>query len=91
MICKYSDDESDLHPNIDKDSWFRMKHRHRLEREEKEDEEIRIMKRDSAVDQRRLNVVKARMNGIGELCVIMHLLFVSHMNLFLYLHLHRCR
>lgn len=25
-----SDDESDLHPNIDKDSWFRMKHRHRL-------------------------------------------------------------
>jgi hypothetical protein len=25
-----SDDESDLHPNIDKDSWFRMKHRTRL-------------------------------------------------------------
>lgn len=61
-----SDDESDLHPNIDKDSWFRMKHRHRLEREEREDEEIRLMKRDSAVDQRRLNVVKARMNGIGK-------------------------
>ena len=32
-----SDDESDLHPNIDKESWFRMKHRARLEREEKED------------------------------------------------------
>ena len=31
-----SDDESDLHPNIDKDSWFRMKHRSRLEREERE-------------------------------------------------------
>ena len=31
-----SDDESDLHPNIDKDSWFRMKHRTRLEREAKE-------------------------------------------------------
>jgi hypothetical protein len=61
-----SDDESDLHPNIDKDSWFRMKHRHRLEREEREDEEIRVMRRDSAVDQRRLNVVKARMNGVGE-------------------------
>lgn len=27
-----SDDEGDLHPNIDKDSWFRMKHRTRLER-----------------------------------------------------------
>ena len=38
-----------------------------VEREEKEDEEIRIMKRDSAEDQRRLNVVKARMNGIGGL------------------------
>ena len=24
-----SDDESDLHPNIDKESWFRMKHRAR--------------------------------------------------------------
>ena len=31
-----SDDESDLHPNIDKESWFRMKHRSRLEREERE-------------------------------------------------------
>lgn len=25
-----SDDESDLHPNIEKESWFRMKHRSRL-------------------------------------------------------------
>merc|ERR1712226_63729 len=29
-----SDDEDDLHPNIDKDSWFRMKHRNRVEKEE---------------------------------------------------------
>lgn len=29
-----SDDEDDLHPNIDKDSWVRMKHRDRVEREE---------------------------------------------------------
>lgn len=34
-----SDDESDCHPNIDKQSWFRMKHRARVEREEKEDVE----------------------------------------------------
>mmetsp|Transcript_42148 Transcript_42148/g.106073 ORF Transcript_42148/g.106073 Transcript_42148/m.106073 type:complete len:350 (+) Transcript_42148:90-1139(+) len=29
-----SDDEDDLHPNIDKDSWFRLKHRNRVEKEE---------------------------------------------------------
>ena len=29
-----SDDESDCHPNIEKESWFRMKHRSRVEREE---------------------------------------------------------
>ena len=34
-----SDDESDCHPNIDKQSWFRMKHRARVEREEKEEVE----------------------------------------------------
>eukprot|EP00971_Amphidinium_carterae_P240754 4779525-Amphidinium_carterae.1 len=28
-----SDDEDDLHPNIDKESWFRMKHRDRVDRE----------------------------------------------------------
>ena len=37
-----SDDESDLHPNIDKDSWFRMKHRTRIEREAKEVRNIYI-------------------------------------------------
>jgi cell division cycle protein 37 len=31
-----SDDESDCHPNIDKESWFRMKHRSRVEREDNE-------------------------------------------------------
>lgn len=31
-----SDDEADCHPNIDKESWFRMKHRSRVEREENE-------------------------------------------------------
>lgn len=27
-----SDDEEDVHPNIDKDSWFRWKHQARVER-----------------------------------------------------------
>uniref|UniRef100_A0A7S1QM02 Hsp90 chaperone protein kinase-targeting subunit n=1 Tax=Alexandrium catenella TaxID=2925 RepID=A0A7S1QM02_ALECA len=31
-----SDDEEDVHPNIDKDSWFRLKHRTRVEKEEDE-------------------------------------------------------
>jgi cell division cycle protein 37 len=34
-----SDDEEDVHPNIDKESWFRMKHRSRVEREEHEDKD----------------------------------------------------
>lgn len=31
-----SDDEDDVHPNIDKDSWFRLKHRTRVEKDEDE-------------------------------------------------------
>lgn len=34
-----SDDEDDVHPNIDKESWFRMKHRSRVEREEAEEKD----------------------------------------------------
>jgi len=34
-----SDDEDDVHPNIDKESWFRLKHRSRVEREEKEEKD----------------------------------------------------
>ena len=34
-----SDDEEDVHPNIDKESWFRMKHRSRVEREEHEEKD----------------------------------------------------
>jgi hypothetical protein len=34
-----SDDEDDVHPNIDKESWFRMKHRSRVEREETEEKD----------------------------------------------------
>jgi cell division cycle protein 37 len=34
-----SDDESEVHPNIDRNSWFRMRHRQRVEREEQEQKE----------------------------------------------------
>ena len=59
-----SDDESDLHPNIDKDSWFRLKHRTRIEREEKEDAEIKMYTKENAENQSRLKIIKARMNGL---------------------------
>jgi len=36
-----SDDEDDVHPNIDKDSWFRLKHRTRVEQEEEDDKKRR--------------------------------------------------
>jgi cell division cycle protein 37 len=61
-----SDDESDLHPNIDKDSWFRMKHRSRLEREEKEDREIQGYIQKNSEDNSRLNIINARLKGIAS-------------------------
>jgi len=49
-----SDDEEDCHPNIDKDSWFRMKHRSRVEREENEEKDkARIRKEVSALTEKR--------------------------------------
>ena len=55
-----SDDESDLHPNIDKDSWFRMKHRTRLEREAREDEEVKEIRNLNKDDEARLAIVQKR-------------------------------
>mmetsp|Transcript_8818 Transcript_8818/g.27535 ORF Transcript_8818/g.27535 Transcript_8818/m.27535 type:complete len:378 (+) Transcript_8818:162-1295(+) len=45
-----SDDEADCHPNIDKASWFRMKHRSRVEREDTEEAEKRAMKAENKAD-----------------------------------------
>ena len=59
-----SDDESDLHPNIDKDSWFRLKHRTRIEREEKEDQEIKFYNKENTENQSRLSIINARLNGL---------------------------
>jgi len=42
-----SDDEDDVHPNIDKESWFRMKHRSRVEREEKEEADKKKINKES--------------------------------------------
>lgn len=48
-----SDDEDDVHPNIDKESWFRMKHRSRVEREDREEsDKKRITKETDAANFR---------------------------------------
>ena len=61
-----SDDESDLHPNIDRDSWFRMKHRTRLEREQKEDMEMSEYDRLTQEDSIRLKVLRKRIDRIRK-------------------------
>lgn len=53
-----SDDEEDCHPNIDKASWFRMKHRSRVEREDQEEEEKRQLREANTVDEKRLVAVE---------------------------------
>ncbi|CAN0015668.1 unnamed protein product, partial [Ectocarpus fasciculatus] len=59
-----SDDESDLHPNIDKESWFRMKHRSRLEREEKEDAEKQVLLQHLEQENARLSVITAKLASL---------------------------
>ena len=53
-----SDDEEDVHPNIDRESWFRMKHRSRVEREQHE-----------AADKKRINEAVSCFSFFFLLCV----------------------
>ena len=54
-----SDDEADTHPNIDKASWFRMKHRSRVEREETEKmERVALEKENKADGEREREIVR---------------------------------
>lgn len=61
-----SDDDSDLHPNIDRDSWFRLKHRTRLEREAKEDQEVAKFSKLNQEDTSRLSILKARLERLAN-------------------------
>mmetsp|Transcript_57726 Transcript_57726/g.137378 ORF Transcript_57726/g.137378 Transcript_57726/m.137378 type:complete len:349 (+) Transcript_57726:92-1138(+) len=54
-----SDSEDDLHPNIDKESWFRMKHRDRVDREADEGKRQKEL-------ETRLKKVKAEIQTFGE-------------------------
>ncbi|EED91303.1 Cdc37 protein [Thalassiosira pseudonana CCMP1335] len=53
-----SDDEDDVHPNIDKESWFRMKHRSRVEREEREEADKKKIHEEMAKANLRIKEIK---------------------------------
>ena len=53
-----SDDEDDCHPNIDKESWFRMKHRSRVEREEHEAKDIERIQKEQHTNQQRIKIIQ---------------------------------
>eukprot|EP01064_Diplonema_japonicum_P001087 TRINITY_DN10698_c0_g1_i1.p2 TRINITY_DN10698_c0_g1~~TRINITY_DN10698_c0_g1_i1.p2 ORF type:complete len:456 (+),score=159.24 TRINITY_DN10698_c0_g1_i1:1620-2987(+) len=49
-----SDDESDVHPNIEKGTWFRLKHQQRVQREEEEAKEVEQLTKDMAEAKEKL-------------------------------------
>jgi cell division cycle protein 37 len=64
-FLQLSDDESDCHPNIDKASWFRMKHRSRVEREEKEEAEKQALEKANSTDVKRATELKVKLQAIS--------------------------
>lgn len=61
-----SDDESEVHPNIDRNSWFRMRHRQRVEREEQEQKEQEALQAANDADKKRIDEIKAAVKGMAE-------------------------
>jgi cell division cycle protein 37 len=60
-----SDDESDCHPNIEKESWFRMKHRSRVEREETEEADKKKINKESKRDDLRIKELEERLSKMA--------------------------
>jgi len=52
-----SDDEDDVHPNIDRESWFRLKHRSRVEREDKEEKDTKKIQQENAKSNLRIKEI----------------------------------
>ncbi|KAL7479550.1 hypothetical protein ACHAW6_005280 [Cyclotella cf. meneghiniana] len=64
-----SDDEDDVHPNIDRESWFRMKHRSRVEREEREEKDKKKICEEMAKANLRIkeiNKILAKSSSAGD-------------------------
>jgi len=59
-----SDDEDDVHPNIDRESWFRMKHRSRVEREEREEKEKKKITVETTGDNLRIDEITRTLASI---------------------------
>mmetsp|Transcript_12572 Transcript_12572/g.19350 ORF Transcript_12572/g.19350 Transcript_12572/m.19350 type:complete len:430 (+) Transcript_12572:118-1407(+) len=64
-----SDDEDDLHPNIDKESWFRMKHRSRVEREANEDKETKKILDEISKANQRVKVLEHDLLKLDKLVI----------------------
>eukprot|EP00755_Sulcionema_specki_P006337 Sspe_Gene.5191::Locus_1705_Transcript_1_1_Confidence_1.000_Length_1782::g.5191::m.5191 len=61
-----SDDESDCHPNIEKGTWFRLKHQQRVERERQEAKEKKEMEEANQKDEARIAEI-AKLEATPEL------------------------
>mmetsp|Transcript_33195 Transcript_33195/g.48711 ORF Transcript_33195/g.48711 Transcript_33195/m.48711 type:complete len:454 (-) Transcript_33195:324-1685(-) len=61
-----SDDEDDVHPNIEKESWFRMKHRSRVEREEREEKEKKEILAEMKTDEFRIKEISKIISKLDE-------------------------
>ena len=59
-----SDDEDDVHPNIDHEPWFQMKHRSRVEREDREAEEKKKINLEMKSDNLRMEEIKRALESI---------------------------
>mmetsp|Transcript_37223 Transcript_37223/g.42496 ORF Transcript_37223/g.42496 Transcript_37223/m.42496 type:complete len:426 (+) Transcript_37223:41-1318(+) len=59
-----SDDEEDLHPNIDKESWFRMKHRSRVEREANDKKENEKLLAETLKANQRIRALEHELNKL---------------------------
>jgi len=59
-----SDDEEDCHPNIDKESWFRMKHRSRVEREDNEEKDKKRIRGEMEKHNQRIKVIEHQLDKL---------------------------
>jgi cell division cycle protein 37 len=61
-----SDDEDDVHPNIDKESWFRMRHRSRVEREENEEKDKAVLMKEMKAANERIQILQREIEKIEK-------------------------
>jgi len=61
-----SDDEEDVHPNIDRESWFRMKHRSRVEREEHEEKDKKRINSEIKKANQRIKILQRDLQKLDK-------------------------